>query len=153
MPVTDLNHYFVRANDLEATRAFYCEALELEPMPRPTFAFPGYWLGRDGKIWVHMGPADIANADRHYLGTPARAPNDNSGVVDHIAFSATDPEAFRERLTRMDCDWWARVFPEFDLFQIFVRDPNGLTIELNFYNMAEMPDWAEDYKSLPEATQ
>lgn len=152
MPVTDLNHYFIRANDLEGTKSFYCDALELEPMPRPAFTFPGYWLGRNGKIWVHMGLAAIPHANRHYMGTPASAPTDNAGVVDHIAFAATDPDAFRERLTRLGCQWWARCFAEFDLFQIFVRDPNGLAIELNFFGLPEMPDWAEDYSSLPSAT-
>lgn len=151
MPVTDLNHYFVRARDLEQTKAFYCEAFDLAPYPRPTFAFPGYWLGREDKIWVHMGPQDIENAGIHYRGTPADAARANSGVVDHIAFAATGPEEFRERLTRMKADWWARSFPQFDLFQIFVRDPNGLAIELNFYDMKTMPTWAEDYTSLPPA--
>ena len=55
MPVTELNHYFVRANDLEKTKDFYCDVLGLQVMPRPTFPFPGYWLGANGKIQVHMG--------------------------------------------------------------------------------------------------
>ena len=29
MPLTDLNHYLLLANDLEKTKRFYCEALEL----------------------------------------------------------------------------------------------------------------------------
>src|SRR5262245_25874797 len=41
MPLTELNHYFVRANDLEQTRRFYCEVLGFEVMPRPDFPFPG----------------------------------------------------------------------------------------------------------------
>ena len=27
MPVTEINHYFVRANDLEQTKNFYCDVL------------------------------------------------------------------------------------------------------------------------------
>ena len=27
MPVTELNHYFVRANDVERTKDFYCDVL------------------------------------------------------------------------------------------------------------------------------
>ena len=45
MPLTELNHYFVRANDLERTKRFYCEVLGFEQMPRPDFAFPGYASG------------------------------------------------------------------------------------------------------------
>ena len=68
MPVTELNHYFVRANDLERSRRFYCEVLGFEEMPRPNFPFPGYWLGVNGKIQVHMGPHGIPNSELYYLG-------------------------------------------------------------------------------------
>jgi len=50
MPLTELNHYFIRANDLEKTKDFYCDVLGFEVMPRPSFPFPGYWLGVNGKI-------------------------------------------------------------------------------------------------------
>ena len=33
MPVTELQHYFVRANDLERSRRFYCDVLGFELMP------------------------------------------------------------------------------------------------------------------------
>lgn len=149
MPVTELNHYFVRANDLEATKDFYCKALDLEIMPRPPFPFSGYWLGREGRIWVHMGQHGIPNSELYYRGTPAHAAVDNSGTIDHIAFLATDPESFRQRFAEMKCDSWARALPEFDLFQIFVRDPDGLTIELNFNGLKEMPAYGEDYSTMP----
>src|SRR5262245_40512198 len=85
MPHTELNHYFIRANDLEKTKAFYCDVLGFEVMNRPSFPFPGYWLGVNGKIQVHMGPDGIDNADLYYLGTPKGAVTDHAGVVDHIA--------------------------------------------------------------------
>ena len=91
MPLTELNHYFIRANDLEKTKDFYCDVLGFQVMPRPTFPFPGYWLGVNGKIQVHMGPDGIDNADLYYLGTPKGAVTDHAGVVDHIAFLATEP--------------------------------------------------------------
>jgi len=69
MPLTELNHYFIRANDLEKTKAFYCDVLGFEVMPRPDFPFPGYWLGVNGKIQVHMGPHGIPNSELYYLGT------------------------------------------------------------------------------------
>ena len=149
MPLTDLNHFLLRANDLEKTKQFYCDALSLSEMRRPDFPFPGYWLGRDEKIWVHMAQHGVPHADLYYKGTPPHAALDNSGVIDHVAFGATDPEEFRTRFTTMKCDWWARSLPEFNLFQIFVRDPDGLTIELNFFVITKMPDWAETYNEMP----
>lgn len=154
MPLTDLNHYFVRANDLERSKRFYCEVLGFEVMPRPDFPFPGYWLGVNGKIQVHMGPHGIANQDLYYLGTSTRSATDNSGIVDHIAFLAEAPEQFAKKFETLGLASRKRYFPEFKLFQMFVKDPDGLTIELNFHGIAEEPAWgagSENYAAMPRA--
>src|SRR5262249_26345524 len=121
MPLTELNHYFLRANNLEETKKFYCDVLGFEVMPRPTFPFPGYWLGVNGKIQVHMGPDGIDNADMYYLGTPKNAVTDHAGVVDHIAFLATEPGNFIRRFKERGMDFQPRSLPEFDLYQIFIK--------------------------------
>ena len=149
MPLTELNHYFVRANDLERTKDFYVEVLGLDIMPRPDFPFPGYWLGINGKIQVHMGPAGIPNQEMYYLGTPKNAATEYSGVVDHIAFLASDPEEFVQRFKKLGMSYRPRSFPESELFQLFVKDPNGITIELNFFGIKGTPDWGgEDYSKM-----
>jgi catechol 2,3-dioxygenase-like lactoylglutathione lyase family enzyme len=153
MPLTELNHYFVRANDLEKTKNFYCDVLGFEVMPRPNFPFPGYWLGINGKIQVHMGPAGISNQDLYYLGTPKNAATDNSGVVDHIAFLASEPEKFVKKFKDMGMSYRPRSLPESELFQLFIKDPNGLTIELNFFGITQAPDWGgENYSEMERAT-
>ena len=132
MPLTELNHYFVRARDLERSRRFYCDALGFEVMPRPDFAFPGYWLGVGGRIQVHMGQDGIADEAVHYFGTTPRSARDNAGVVDHIAFQGTDPEGLAQRLADHGVPARSRHIPDIGLFQLFVTDPDGLVIELNF---------------------
>ena len=132
MPLTELNHYFVRAKDLERSRRFYCDALGFEVMPRPAFAFSGYWLGVGGKVQVHMGQDGIADEAVHYFGTSPGSARDNAGVVDHIAFQGTDPDGLARRLADLGVPARSRHIPEIDLFQLFVTDPDGLVIELNF---------------------
>lgn len=141
MPLTDLDHYFVRANDLEVTKAFYCDVLGFEELPRPAFPFAGYWLGLNGKVQVHMGEHGMPDAEKFYLGTTARSATDNAGVVDHIAFVATDPEEFHRRLTALGVPARKRYFHEIGLCQMFVDDPNGLTLELNFPGITTEPNW------------
>ena len=153
MPLTELNHYFVRANDLERSKRFYCDVLGFEQMPRPNFAFPGYWLGIGGKVQVHMGPHGIPDAGLHYLGSTPQSATDNSGVVDHIAFSATDPESMAARLKAAKVPARKRYRPEIHLLQLFVKDPDGLTIELNFHGVALDPAWAaegENFAAVPK---
>ena len=116
MPVLELNHYFIRARNLEASRRFYCEALGFEVMPRPEFGYAGYWLG-----------------------TTAASARSNSGVIDHIAFLAADPEAFWLRLDALAVQARGRHFPALPLYQIFVSDPDGLAIELNFPGVTTPP--------------
>jgi catechol 2,3-dioxygenase-like lactoylglutathione lyase family enzyme len=152
MPVTELNHYFVRANDLERTKDFYCSVLGFEVMPRPDFLFPGYWLGVEGKIrctWART----IPNAGSTIRTTPV---GDDTGVVDHIAFLATEPDKFNKRFESLGLASRKRYFPEFQLYQMFVKDPNGLTIELNFHGIAEEPKWgagSENYAEMPRVAE
>ena len=139
MPLTELNHYFVRARDLERSRRFYCDALGFEVMPRPDFAFPGYWLGVGGRIQVHMGQDGIADEADHYVGTSPGSARDNAGVVDHIAFQGTDPEGVARRLAALGVPSRCRHIAEIELFQLFIKDPDGLVIELNFPGVASVP--------------
>jgi catechol 2,3-dioxygenase-like lactoylglutathione lyase family enzyme len=142
VPITELNHYFVRARDLERSRAFYCEALGFEVMPRPHFPFPGLWLGVNGKIQVHIGLDGVPEASACYFGTSAASARDNAGVVDHIAFQATDAEGMARRLASHGLPIRTRYIAEIPLLQIFVADPDGLMIELNFPGVEVAPAWA-----------
>ena len=152
MPITELNHYFVRANDLEKTKDFYVDVLGFQVMERPRFPFHGYWLGVNGVAQIHMGPHDVPNAQLYYLGTPRNAATDQTGVIDHIAFLATDPDAFKRRFEALNIAFRPRYQPEVALFQLFIKDPNGITIELNFAGLSGDPGWGgEDYTQMPTA--
>src|SRR3954470_24266775 len=154
MPLTELNHYLVRTNDLERARRFYCDVLGFEVMPRPDFPFPGYWLGINGKIQVHMAQAGVDNAELYYLGTPANAARGSSGVIDHVAFLATEPEKMVKRFAELGVPIRPRAFPESKLYQLFLQDPDGLTIELNFFGIDKAPEWGgEDYSRMPRAKE
>jgi catechol 2,3-dioxygenase-like lactoylglutathione lyase family enzyme len=153
MPVTDLNHYLLRAKDLERTKNFYCDVLGFQIMPRPDFPFPGYWLGVNGKIQVHLAQAGVPNSKLYYLGSPRNAATNNSGVIDHVAFLAAEPEKFVAHLEDLGVSGRPRSLPESELYQLFIKDPDGLTIELNFFGIKTPPKWGaeEDYSKMPRA--
>ncbi len=144
MPLTHLDHYFVRVKDVEASRRFYCDVLGFEVMPRPEFPFPGYWLGVNGRIQVHIGLDAIPDEAAYYFGTTPRSARDNAGVVDHIAFQGVRPEEIAQRLRAREVPWRTRYLPAIELFQIFVADPDGLMIELNFAGVPQEPAWAKN---------
>jgi catechol 2,3-dioxygenase-like lactoylglutathione lyase family enzyme len=132
MPITELNHYLLVAKDLERTRNFYQKVLGLELAERPDFGFPGYWLKTGDDICVHLASQepnetrDMFLLKKHPRGTAG------SGSVDHIAFLAKDPREVRERIQRNNVEMHFRSFPDAKLFQIFLKDPDDVTIELNF---------------------
>jgi catechol 2,3-dioxygenase-like lactoylglutathione lyase family enzyme len=135
----NLNHFSIRTLDMKATRAFYVDLLGLQEGPRPEFPFPGYWL--------YQGPLDIyANAAVHvigidptdesglkdYLGDREKQLLHGSGALDHVAFFATGLPEMLERLRSAGVEPRQRHVPGLGLFQLFLDDPNGVVIELNY---------------------
>jgi catechol 2,3-dioxygenase-like lactoylglutathione lyase family enzyme len=132
MPITELNHFLLVARNLERTRDFYQKVLGLELAERPDFGFPGYWLKAGDEICVHLASqAPNKIRDQFLLKKHPKGTN-GSGAVDHIAFLAKDPEAVRRRIQKNKVTMHFRSFPEAKLFQIFLKDPDDVTIELNF---------------------
>ena len=111
-------------------------------MPRPNFPFPGYWLGVGGKVQVHMGLDGVPESTDYYFGTTRTSARDNAGVVDHIAFQGNDAEEMFNRLRALRLVARTRYIEEIKLFQIFVADPDGLMIELNFPEVLVKPPWS-----------
>ncbi|MCH9052100.1 MAG: VOC family protein [Proteobacteria bacterium] len=131
MPVKKLDHFLVRAADLAATKAFYETVLGLRDGDRPSFPFPGHWLYLGDSPCVHLVGTSADAAQSAYLDDGGRAEvNVGSGAVDHIGFWATDLDGMLERLEDLSVPARRREVP--GLVQLFVEDPNGITIELNF---------------------
>ncbi len=132
MGLCKLAHYAVRAPDLEASQRFYVEVLGLRTGFRPPFVFPGVWLylGEDEAEFgvVHLiGPAD-PDALRDYLGDRVGG----QGAIDHIAFLAEDWPAQRARCEARGVAFTERQVPALGQRQVFLLDPAGVTVELNY---------------------
>jgi len=128
MAISKLAHYSIRATDLDASRKFYTEIMGFRVGHRPDFPFPGLWLYQteDEREFgvVHIIGTDQGNADG---GEPA-----GTADFDHIAFLATDWPAMRARLMSTQTRFEERIVPTLGLYQVFVQDPAGVTIELNY---------------------
>ncbi|MDR8726876.1 VOC family protein [Burkholderia pseudomultivorans] len=137
MPVSKLAHYSIRTLDLERSCRFYERVLGFRRGYRPPFDFPGAWLykGDDEADYgtVHVIGVDPANPDglTAYLGDKD-LPATGTGTVDHIAFLATGVEAMWQTLRTENIAWRDRTVPSLGLHQVFIEDPSGVTIELNF---------------------
>ena len=122
MSVGTLDHFNIRTRKLDDTVRFYEDVMGLEKGPRPNFAFPGAWMYSEGKAVVHI--VDISKTDE--------AQKPDSGVVHHVAFASRGFDGMKQRLESKKMPYDARQVPGGDLWQIFVDDPNGVMIELNY---------------------
>jgi catechol 2,3-dioxygenase-like lactoylglutathione lyase family enzyme len=122
MGVGVLDHFNIRTRKLGDTVRFYQDILGLEKGARPNFAFPGAWMYSEGKAVVHL--VDISATGEQQ--------KPDSGVVHHVAFASRGFAGMKQRLQSSGMAFEARQVPGGELWQIFVNDPNGVMIELNY---------------------
>jgi len=134
MPLSHIEHFLVAADDIDATRDWYARVLELQSGPHPDFGFPVHWMYA-GKIpVVHIGPSarKAGENQKKYLGRTSQDAGTGTGALDHIAFRATGLRGMLEHLKREKVPFTQRRANGQALFQMFLYDPNGIKVELNY---------------------
>lgn len=122
MPVDALQHINIRVADANRTRDFYVRVLGLRVGDRPPFESTGYWL--------YLGAQPVIHLVQKLPHEPASVRN--TGAIDHVAFRGVDIEATRQALAREGIAFEEKIVPRDHSVQLFVLDPNGIRIELNF---------------------
>jgi catechol 2,3-dioxygenase-like lactoylglutathione lyase family enzyme len=155
MPIERLDHYSVRTRDLVGAVHFYAAVLGFVCGPRPVFPFSGAWLYRMddqsnpvGGSLVHL----IATGDKDetgltgFLGEKSAHSVQGTGPMDHIAFHATDIAAMYQTLNLCQIPFRERRVVGLPLHLLFIEDPSGVTIELNYTSPSDIA--AADARSL-----
>jgi catechol 2,3-dioxygenase-like lactoylglutathione lyase family enzyme len=119
MTVEGMNHFTILTDDVERTVGFYGEFLGLTAGPRPDFAFPGAWLYANGSPILHV----IGGRPKAEL---------KAGVIDHMAFSGRDLPAMLQKLEARGLDHVCRRQVGSGAWQVFIFDPNGARVEIDF---------------------
>ncbi|TAK84430.1 MAG: glyoxalase [Betaproteobacteria bacterium] len=105
---------------------FYKDVLGIAVADRPDLGFPGMWLQLD-KTMVHL-------MEKEY--PPELDPwfkrGEATSSVDHIAFKAHGFDQIKKRVIELGLDWRQTCLENAGLWQLFVLDPAGVIIELNF---------------------
>ncbi len=143
MTVKALEHITIRCTQLSRTRDFYCRMIGLTDGERPAFPFRGHWLylgdvpvvhlveaADHGGVWSgdggRPGLAVLEQAD------PGMSGPEKTGALDHIAFHGEDFDAMRASLVAANVSFRERIVPGGRLKQLFVPDPEGVLVEINF---------------------
>jgi lactoylglutathione lyase len=117
MKATQLNHVALHVADVERSAAFYRDVLQLEPMPRPAFSFPG--------AWFRIGP----DQELHLIGKRTQEViSHNRG--NHFALLVDDFDAWERYLTERQVKFAPRRTRPDGALQLYVIDPDGHYVEL-----------------------
>jgi len=145
MMIRKLEHYNIRTIKFADTVRFYVEVLGMRndraPMAPPDF--PATWIYDDsGVAVIHLTPIDPADPEKSYAKiSQYRGGSDladppmfhGSGAIDHVAFECADYGEVLARLQSAHVPYAETHFPQVELRQLFIKDPNGVTLELNFH--------------------
>lgn len=117
MLIAQLNHVALHVADVERSVAFYRDVLQLKPIPRPAFTFPGAWfqLGRDQEL--HLIGERTEEVVSHNRGN-------------HYALLVDDFDAWEQRLTDLGVKFVPRRTRPDGALQLFIIDPDGHYVEL-----------------------
>ena len=119
MAVSGMNHFTILTDDVPRTVEFYGRLLGLTDGPRPDLGFPGAWMYAGDSAILHI----VGGQRRERLV---------SGVIDHMAFTASGLEATLALLAARGIAHDCRRLPGFGTWQVFFNDPNGARVELDF---------------------
>lgn len=118
MSIQGMNHFNVLTDDVDATRRFYIGIVGLTEGDRPPLGFDGAWLYAGGHPILHVSKAKL--------------PAGRAGVIDHMAFSATDLKGTAAMLKDKGVEFVLRQQVGTGIWQIFCHDPMGAKVELDF---------------------
>ena len=118
--IVGLNHFTVIAEDRRKTLDFYVGLLGLREGHRPDLGFPGAWL-------YGSGPQAVLHI---YWDRPM--PRDRTGVIDHMAFTASNLKEVKARFDERGVKYDLRRQAGAGTWQLFSYDPNGAKVELDF---------------------
>lgn len=135
MPLSHIEHFLLQTADMAATRDWYVSVLGFRVGPNPDFKFPVCWLYLGDKDVIHVteGGAGVSENRKRYVGQESEA-TQGSGVIDHIAFRCTGLAQMLEHLSALGVKFSRRQVDDQGLYQLFLLDPNGVKVELNFAN-------------------
>lgn len=129
MNIIGLDHFTIRTSRLNDTRTFFQVVLGLQIGWRPPFGFAGHWLYAADKPILHLVEAGTVALDT-YLGGSTNGYG--SGRIDHLSFRGSDLHQMQQHLSQLEIMFQERIVPEIGEHQLFLQDPNGITVEVIF---------------------
>jgi len=120
--LVNIDHYNIcaPADQLNALKSFYVDVLGLSVGHRPSLRKNGFWLYQGKNALLHLSEDNSI------------ATQQAGGCFNHIAFRCQGVSEMLKALKNNQVEYELREIPDLHQIQIFLRDPCGIRIELNF---------------------
>jgi catechol 2,3-dioxygenase-like lactoylglutathione lyase family enzyme len=132
--VDAIDHINIRTPDVIGTGRFFADMLAMTVTPSPGNSDPARaaWIcDADGRAVVHLATYDILYP---WEDRAPETPSGGSGRLHHVAFRCTNYAATTDRLMAKSVAFRRNEVPQVGLRQLFVEEPNGILLELNFFD-------------------
>jgi len=135
VPLSHIEHVLIQTADIASTVDWYTRVLGMTAGHTPDFRFPVQWLYLGDRDVVHVTEGGAATSEnrKRYVGQQSEALS-GTGVIDHVAFRCTGLKDMLAHLRGLGVDFRERQVDDQGLYQLFLFDPNGIKVELNFAN-------------------
>jgi catechol 2,3-dioxygenase-like lactoylglutathione lyase family enzyme len=128
--VKALDHVNIRTSDVPGTVRFFSEVLGLTAGEAPG-------MNADEFAWMFTSagaPIFHVQLERADSLAPGLSNREGTGPIDHIALDCTGHDLVVAKLTALGFPYRLNEVASAGLRQIFVFEPNGIRLELNFRN-------------------
>jgi catechol 2,3-dioxygenase-like lactoylglutathione lyase family enzyme len=144
MTVRKLDHVNILSLKYDETLAFYRDLFDMKVGPTPVNDVSrGAWIYDDGDLPIlHVQKVDPADPARKFadvrrrlgdgMGTRSVDALKGSGTVEHVALQCQGYDRLLARLRERGIEPRTNAVPGMRLRQLFIADPNGIVLELNF---------------------
>jgi catechol 2,3-dioxygenase-like lactoylglutathione lyase family enzyme len=135
MGLMDIHHIAIKVKpgQLKQAEEFYTKVLGMTQAARPDLGFPGAWLNVQNTMIHLVDQTFPPSADPWYARPEA------TSAIDHIAIKAKGFDEIKKRVNDLGYDWRQTIIADVGLWQLFVLDPSGVVVELNFTIADEPP--------------
>jgi catechol 2,3-dioxygenase-like lactoylglutathione lyase family enzyme len=122
MSVIGINHVNIRTMDVAASTKFYVDVFNFEFRQGPVVnGHQANWLcDKSGRAIIHFRILE--------------AESSSTGPIDHVALDCEEQSQILERLKALDIRFAVVEDLLPGVTQVFVKDPHGVPLELNFKN-------------------
>ncbi len=127
MKISHMDHFNLYGSraTMEEAKAFYIDVLGFTEGFRPDFGIEGNWLYWGELPLVHLTVTSEKIENK-------RSQASQTGPIHHVALRCEGLTGFRTMLKEKNIAYEVGNVPELNLTQLFIHDPLGVCIELNF---------------------